>query len=273
MNTRSFGFFIVLMAAILFAGCIHRGESQPADNLPQLRQRVTVFAAASLAEAFGEIADAFEATHPSAEIVLNFAGSQQLARQISLGAPADVFASANQLQMQQAIQSGRIASDAPHTFAKNHLVVVLPPDNPSAIHTLDDLASTDITLVMADAVVPAGQYTREFLLQASEAIDTNYQHAVLANVASYEQNVRAVLTKVRLGEADAGIVYKSDISRTNEVLPLYIPDSLNATALYPIAALSDSPVNVTARLFVDFVHTPAAQAILQKHGFKPPGDN
>ncbi len=272
MNTRHAGFIFVLMAAILFAGCIRRGESQPMGSATHTKQTLTVFAAASLAEAFDEIAEAFEANHPSLEVVLNFAGSQQLARQISLGAPADVFASANPFQMQQAIQSGRIAHSAPLTFARNHLVVVLPPTNPSAIETLDDLANKELTLVIADGVVPAGQYTREFLQQASGAIATDYESLVLANVASYEQSVRAVLTKVSLGEADAGIVYKSDIFNTSNVLPLLIPDSLNATARYPIAALSDSPKKSAAQAFVTFVHAPAAQAILQAHGFKPPTD-
>lgn len=264
------GFFLVFAAICLLSGCIRRGESQPARTAVAEQQTVTVFAAASLANAFREIATVFEGHHPNVEVSLNFAGSQQLARQIALGAPADVFASASLMQMQEVIQSGRVAKDVPLTFARNHLIVVVPRTNPSDIQHLTDLTRTGITLVMADAVVPAGQYTREFLRQASAAFSADFQRQVLANVASYEQNVRAVLTKVSLGEADAGIVYKSDVFHTEAVQSLPIPDSLNATAYYPIAPLADSAVDSLAQAFVDFVHTPAAQAILQEHGFKPP---
>lgn len=271
MSSNASGLVIPLVASVLsillFAGCVLRGESQPKNQAPQ--QTLTVFAAASLAEAFDEIARAFEAQHPGLEVVLNFAGSQQLAHQISLGAPADVFASANQAQMQRLISSGRVADEAPATFARNHLVVVVPESNPSAIFTLNDLSKAGLQLIIADAVVPAGQYTRQFLSQAA-AFQPGYSSRVLANVVSYEQSVRAVLTKVQLGEADAGIVYESDLSKTTAVTPLYIPDSLNATAMYPIAALTDSPMDSLGRVFVRFVHAPAAQSILKRHGFKHP---
>ncbi|MEM8484424.1 MAG: molybdate ABC transporter substrate-binding protein [Bacteroidota bacterium] len=258
---------ISVLCMLLWAGCVLRGESQPTNQTP--RQSLNVFAAASLADAFSEIARAFEGQHPGLEVVLNFAGSQQLAAQISQGAPADVFASANHGQMQRAITSGRIQAEAPTTFARNHLVVVVPTRNPSRIYTLADLSRSGLQLVIADAVVPAGQYTRKFLTQAA-SLHPDYSKLVLANVVSFEQSVRAVLTKVQLAEADAGVVYESDLSKTSAVTPLYIPDSLNATAMYPIAPLHNSPMDSLARVFVAFVQAPDGQAILKRHGFKAP---
>lgn len=258
----------LLFSMLLLTGCVLRGESQPARKSNSHTQTLTVFAAASLADAFDEIGLAFESQHPGLDVVLNYAGSQQLARQIVLGAPADVFASANQAQMQEAVKSGRVWME-PRTFARNRLVVVVPANNPLNIDSIGDLSRTGLQLVIADAVVPAGQYTRQFLAQASFAYP-DYSARVLTNVVSFEQSVRAVLTKVQLAEADAGIVYQSDLSKSNQITPLLIPDSLNATAHYPIAPLADSPLDSLARAFVDFVHTPAAQSILAQHGFKPP---
>ena len=200
-------------------------------------------AAASLKDAFEALATDFAAVRPSASLTFNFAGSQELAQQLAEGAPGDVFASANQKQMKVAVDAGRIAADAPATFAHNRLVVVVPADNQADIKTLQDLAKPDIKLVLAAPAVPAGQYALDFLGKASASADFSpeFSPTVLSNVVSYETNVRSVLTKVALGEADAGIVYASDVPADNtQVVMLAIPDALNVLATYPIAVVADS---------------------------------
>ena len=156
----------------------------------------------------------FEADHPGVTAVFNFAGSQQLAQQINEGAPADVFASANKKQMDVVIEAGGIVSGTQQTFAKNRLVVIFPKDNPAGLAELKDLANPDSKLVLAAKEVPVGQYSLDFLDKAvaDTAFGATFKDDVLKNVVSYEDNVKAVLTKVALGEADAGIVYLSDIS-------------------------------------------------------------
>lgn len=238
------------------------------------RVPLTIFAAASLAEAFTELAAQFEAAHPGVRVTLNFAGSQQLAQQIAQGAPGDVFAGANEAQMAAAVASGRIDAAAPRLFAQNRLAVIFPADNPANLQQLTDLARPGLKLVLAAAEVPAGQYARIFLDKASQdaALGASYAAAVLANVVSYEQNVRTVLTKVALGEADAGIVYTSDAGSSGEPIgSLAIPDDLNQIARYPIAPLNDSPQPELAQAFVDAILSPAGQAVLQQHGFLPSG--
>jgi molybdate transport system substrate-binding protein len=230
-----------------------------------------VFAAASLTEAFEEIARSFEASHPGVRVALNFAGSQQLAQQIIQGAPADVFASANQKQMDAVISDGRIAAGSEQTFAENRLVVVVPTENPAGINTLKDLSKTDLRLVLAAKEVPVGQYTLDFLEKASQAesLDPGYPEAVLANVVSYEDNVKAVLSKVALGEADAGIVYTSDVSGENasRVLQIDIPTDLNVIGSYPVAPIQDSGDKALAQEFIASVLSANGQCSLEKFGF------
>jgi molybdate transport system substrate-binding protein len=232
---------------------------------------LNVFAAASLADAFTEIGRAFEAANPGVTVAFNFAGSNQLATQIGEGAPADVFASANAAQMDAAVASGRIAPDTPAIFVTNRLVVVYPSDNPAAIDQLPDLANPDTLIVLAAEEVPVGRYSLEFLdlAAASPDFDAGFKEAVLDNVVSYEENVRSVLNKVALGEADAGIVYTSDLVGVEDVAALEIPDALNVLAEYPIAPLNDSANEETAAAFVAYVLGEAGQAILVEFGFGP----
>ncbi|MBK8047534.1 MAG: molybdate ABC transporter substrate-binding protein [Anaerolineales bacterium] len=236
-------------------------------------QELVVFAAASLTEAFDELGTQYRAAHPDGKITFNYAGSQQLAQQLTGGAPADVFASANQKQMQVAVDGGRIAPDTARPFAHNRLVVILPADNPAGISTLVDLAKPGVKLVLADAAVPVGQYSLDFLTKTAALPEytATFSQTVLANVVSYEDNVRAVLTKVQLGEADAGIVYTSDITGAarDNVVRLEIPDVLNVVATYPIAAVSDSTKPELAAEFVDLVLSPAGQQVLETYGFIP----
>ena len=234
---------------------------------------LSVFAAASLTDAFEEIATAFEAINPGVEVVYNFAGSQQLAAQITEGAPADVFASANRSQMQAAIAGSRVISGTEQTFVRNRLVVITPSDNPAGIATLQDLAKPGIKLILADQAVPVGQYSLDFLAKASALPEytERYSPTVLANVVSYEDNVRTVLTKVALGEGDAGIVYTTDASLdADSIAQLVIPDALNTVASYPIAPVADSPNTALAQAFIDYVLSPKGQQVLVKYGFLSP---
>lgn len=234
---------------------------------------LTVFAAASLTDAFTRMGEEFEAAHEGTTVVFNFAGSQQLAQQLAQDAPADVFASANQRQMNVAIEAGRVVSGSAEIFVRNRLVVVVPADNPAGIETLQDLTQPGLKIVLAAEDVPVGEYSRDFLEKASQSTDfaTSYQDEVLANVVSYEENVKSVLTKVVLGEADAGIVYTSDVALddADSVQQLAIPDDLNTIASYPIALVDDSARPDLADAFVSYVLSPEGQATLAEYGFIP----
>lgn len=271
----------LLLIAFLMTACVPTAEeaqtilssssAEPAAALEPAN--LTVFAAASLTDAFNEIGQNFSAVHPGVTFSFNFAGSQQLAQQLGQGAPADVFASANKKQMEVTIQAGRVVSGTERTFVRNRLVVIYPQDNPGGLAQLQDLAKPGLKLVFAAKEVPVGQYSLDFLGKASAntAFSPTYMDEVLKNVVSYEDNVKSVLAKVALGEADAGIVYTSDINGDDagKVGRLDIPDDLNMIAGYPIAAVSDSAHAKQAQAFVDYVLSPAGQQVLVKYGFIP----
>ena len=245
--------------------------SAPVERTQPKAVTLNVSAAASLTASFSEIGKAFEAKNPGVTVVFNFAGSQQLASQINNAAPADVFASANQAQMDAVVQGGRVNASAIKPFVKNRLVVIYPALNPAGIQTLNDLSKPGLKLVLADPSVPVGQYVLDFLDRTVEdaALGADYKDAVLKNVVSYEQNVKAVLTKVILGESDAGIVYTTDAATDlySKTVQLAIPDRLNGIAVYPIAVINDSAAASTAQAFVDYVLSPAGQVILAGFGF------
>lgn len=259
-------FFIWTMICLLIlTACT---EDAAEESLP-----LTVFAAASLTDAFTEMGAAFEAENEGTTVTFNFAGSQQLAQQLVQGAPGDVFASANEKQMAVVVTNGRIDPDAPQIFTQNRLVVIFPAPNPANLTQLADLARPGVRLILAANEVPVGQYSLTFLEKADAVghFGPDYKARVLANVVSYEQNVRTVFTKVALGEADAGIVYSSDIVGTDgdEVGQLTIPDALNTVGRYPIAPLANSSQPDRAQAFVNFVRSPAGQEILARYGFQP----
>lgn len=233
---------------------------------------LNLFAAASLTEALTEIGEQFQSTHPGVTVLFNFAASQQLAQQINEGAPADVFASASQDQMQALIAAGHVSAADVQVFARNRLVVIMPAGI-NWIASLADLAKPGVKIVLAAPESPVGQYTLAFLDRASRdpAFGAGYQDQVLANVVSYEDNVKAVLAKVALGEADAGIVYQSDISAASasKVNRLEIPEALNVLAEYPIAPLASSQFPETAQALIAYILSPTGQAILQKYSFIP----
>jgi molybdate transport system substrate-binding protein len=243
----------------------------PPSSAPAQNVTLDVFAAASLTEAFKELGAGFAAAHPGVTPRFNFAGSQQLALQINDGAPADVFASANTKQMDAVIKTGEVVSGTQHAFTRNKLVLVYPKDNPAGVQGLADLAKAGVKVVLAAKAVPAGNYALQVLKKASARPDftSAYSPTVMANVVSFEEDVEGVLGKVALGEADAGIVYVSDLANTAaaKVGHSDIPDDLNAIASYPIAPLAHANNPDLARAFVDYVQSPAGQAVLAKHGF------
>jgi molybdate transport system substrate-binding protein len=228
------------------------------------RRELTVFAAASLREPFAELARALEQRTPGLKVRLNFAGSQELRAQIEHGARADVFASADLAHM-AALEKAGLAV-APRTFAHNQLVVVVPRENPARLGAFVDLPRAK-RLVIGAPVVPIGAYTLRIL----DRTDADFRRRVLARVVSKELNVRQVLAKVALGEADAGIVYRTDARAAGgEVLPLDIPAALNVVAEYPIAVLGGAAEPAAARAFVELVLSPEGQERLAAAGFTSP---
>jgi molybdate transport system substrate-binding protein len=248
-------------------------DASPNQPIPTKPTTINIAAASSLSGAFQELGSQFEEIHPDTKVEFTFAGSQQLAQQLSQGAPADVFASANQKQMDFVVQAGRIQKTSVKQFVKNRLVVVLPRNNPANINKLNDLARPDTKLILAAKEVPVGQYTLDFLdkASASGSYGSDYKERVLANVVSYENNVRSVLVKVTLGEGDAGIVYASDVTGpdANQIEQLAIPDVVNVIASYPIAPVQDSANSKLAQEYVDLVLSPRGQAVMKKYGFIP----
>ena len=234
---------------------------------------LTVFAAASLTDAFKEIGQQFGAANGNAKITFNFAGSDQLATQIAQGAPADVFASANAKQMDNVIKAGDVIGGTQRTFVRNRLVVVYPKDNPGRLTALKDLATPGLKIVLANKSVPVGGYALDFLGKAAKLPEytAEFSPTVLKNVVSYEENVKAVLSKIALGEADAGIVYTTDAATVKDgsIATLAIPDNLNTIATYPIAATKNAKNPDLAKKFVDYVLGPAGQQVLEKYGFIP----
>ncbi len=249
-----------------------RSAPGPTASVPAAGDgELIIFAAASLTDAFRELGANFEQAHPGTTITFNFAGSQQLAQQIAQGAPADVFAPASTKQMDTLVQSGQVNGGASQVFARNRLIVIYPEGNPAGLTTLQDLAKPDVKLVLAAKEVPVGQYALEFVdkAAASSAFGDSFRAHALKNVVSHEENVKAVLTKVTLGEADAGIVYASDIrgAAGAKVGRIEIPDDLNTIAVYPIAPITNAKHATLAEEFVTYVLSTEGQAILATYGF------
>lgn len=217
---------------------------------------VAVFAAASLTDAFAEVGTAFEAANPGVTVELNFAGSSALREQILAGAPADVFASANASNMAAVIDGG--AASESTDFATNQLQIAVPAGNPGGITGLADFADADLLLGLCAAEVPCGQFALEALAEAgvTPSVDTN------------EPDVRSLLTKIEVGELDAGIVYRTDVRSAGDAVEgIDIPADENVVAAYPIAALTGSGNPDAAAAFVAFVLSDEGQAILGAYGF------
>jgi len=231
------------------------------------RATLTVFAAASLRDVFGTLGANFEKEHPWVSIRFNFAGSQDLRTQLEHGALADVFASADTRQMELAQSAGLV--DPASIFATNAPVIVVPPDNPGKIRGLVDLANVR-RLIIGAPEVPIGAYTLQILDRARASAGADFPGRVEARVVSRELNVRQVLTKVVLGEADAAIVYRTDArSAGDRVRTVDIPPEVNVVAEYPIATVARCPNPELARAWVAVVRGPEGQAALSAAGFGP----
>lgn len=233
---------------------------------------LTVFGAASLTDVYTQIGDDIMAAHPGITITFNFAGSQALATQLTQGAPADVFASANPTQMQVALDAGVIDGE-PQTFTRNRLAIVVPSGNPAGLDAPADLAQEDLRIVLAQPEVPVGRYSRQALCNMGRdqvAYGDGFVEQVAGNVVSQEEDVRAVLTKVQLGEADAGMVYVSDITEdvASDVEIIEIPEAVNVIASYPIAPVEGGDTAL-ANAFIAYVLGPEGQATLENYGFTP----
>ena len=235
----------------------------------QSRDSLIVYAATSLTDAFEQLASDFEQTYSDVEIVLNFASSSTLAAQLLEGAQADVFASANEARMDQIVGDGLIAPEAVEIFARNQLVLALPLDNPARIASIADLASKPALLVLAVRGTPIRDYTDAMLQSYGKELGEDFVERVLDNLVSEESNVRQVVTRVALGEADAGIVYQTDVIGEigEQVFAIHIDQEHNQLASYPIAILEHTPKQALARTFVDFVLSDQGQSVLNDFGF------
>ncbi|HEX3763025.1 MAG TPA: molybdate ABC transporter substrate-binding protein [Kofleriaceae bacterium] len=246
----------VIAALVVFGVASTSRAEEPRD--------LTVFAAASLREAFEDLAKTFEARSPGVKVHLNLAGSQELRTQIENGARADVFASADQKHMAALVKAKLVT--APRVFARNTPVVIVPKDNPAKVGSFAELAKAK-KIVIGVPEVPIGTYTLEIL----EKSGGDFKQKVLANVASRELNVRQVLAKVSLGEADAGIVYRTDaMASKDKVVIIEIPAKVNVVAEYPVAVLSKAPEAAAARAFVDLLLSADGQKRLAASGFVAP---
>lgn len=241
-----------------------------APTATPLRGDLTVFAAASLTDAFNEIGKEFQTANPGITPKFNYAASTALRTQLEQGAKADVYASADQIQMDNAKKAG-VVDGEDRLFVKNKLVVIYPANNPANVQSIQDLARPNLKFVLTDRNVPIGAYARTALekLSADPQYGAGFGQKVLNNLRSEEANVRAVVTKVQLGEADAAIVYASDVTSqvSAQVKSILIPDQFNTIATYPIAMVRDAPNRAAAQAFISFVRSASGQAILKKHNF------
>jgi molybdate transport system substrate-binding protein len=229
---------------------------------------LTVLAASSLTDAFGELATTFQEQNPDTEVRTSFGGSSELLAQIEQGAPADIFASADEDKMDTALQLDLV--NEPQTFTRNRPVVIVPRDNPAEIHGLQDLANPGTKLVLAQDGVPIAQYAKRILTNADSEYGGNLEQQVMNNVVSREANVRTSANRVALGEADVTFVYITDVTLDieDQVVVIEIPKDLNVVATYPIATLKEASNPELAQRWVDLVLSNEGQHLLEKYGFE-----
>ncbi|MCF0092620.1 molybdate ABC transporter substrate-binding protein [Micromonospora sp. MH99] len=260
MSGRSVLATLTAIAVLALTGC--GGGDDPAgdDADGRVTGTVTVFAAASLTESFTRIVSDFEAANPGVTVTLNLAGSSALANQINQGAPADVFASAAQKNMATVTEAGN-AEGTPSVFARNQLVIAVPGGNPRGVTGLADLARPGVKVALCADQVPCGAAARTALTAAGVALTP----------VTLEQDVKGALAKVKLGEVDAALVYRTDARAASaDVTGVEFPESARAVNDYPIVALKDAPNPAGARAFVAYVRSTPAQAVLAGAGFQAP---
>lgn len=244
---------VIVAGAMAVAGCGGGGSVSGYDS-------VVVFAAASLTEAFGEISEEFTNANPDIDVTLNLAGSSDLVAQIAEGAPADVFAAADLTTMDALVAAGDSRGE-PVVFATNRAEIIVAPGNPEQVSGLADLTRDDLVVVQCAPEVPCGRYAEDILERAG----------VTVTPQSLEENVRSVVTKVVLGEADAGIVYATDVlAAGDDAFGVEVPVDSNIDAQYPITVTADAVNPDGAQAFVDFVTGPEGRRILASYGFGAP---
>lgn len=247
---------ILGLAGALMAGC---GDVKNGPDVRAATRTVVVFAAASLTESFTSLGRAFEASHPGVRVKFNFGGSSALAQQIDQGAPADVFAAASPVTMKQVTGTGR--ASAPRVFARNRLEIAVPKNSGGTVTSLKDLANPKVKVVICAPQVPCGAAALKALKAAGLAVKP----------VSQEQDVKAALTKVRLGEADAALVYRTDVkAAAGQVRGIDFPEAAQAINDYPIAALDKAPQPGLAGEFVRSVLSQQGLATLLQAGFERP---
>ena len=224
----------------------------------QANERVTVSAASSLRDVFGALEDRFELENPGVDIVVNYAASSLLREQVLAGAPVDVFASANIMTMDSLVDAG-VVSGSPVAFATNILELVVPKGNPAGVSGLDDLADDDLLIGLCDVSVPCGALAQTVLASAG----------VVPRVDTYEPNVRSLLTKIEIGELDAGLVYITDVATSENADAIHLEFLETFSVSYPIAVMQGADDSSLAAEFVAFVASPEARAILKSFGFGP----
>jgi molybdate transport system substrate-binding protein len=252
-----FAFAVLIVAAACGGG----DAGDPASGeVSALRGSLTVFAAASLTESFSALAESFEDEFPEVSVTTNFAASSELATQIMEGAPADVYASADDVNMQRVVDADETDGE-PRVFATNRLQIIVESGNPLGIATLDDLSNPALLYITAAPEAPIGRYTAEVLEAAGVDVTPR----------SLEENVRGIVNKVVLGEADAGIVYATDVRAAGDsATGIEIPDEFNVVARYPIVVTAATANPIAARAFVDFVTSDTGRSILSDFGFGTP---
>jgi molybdate transport system substrate-binding protein len=229
---------------------------------------VVVFAAASLRDVFSSLGKDFEKAHPGVEVSFHFAGTQELRTQLEQGAAVDVFASADMRHMNELQGAGLVA--APVVFARNEPVIVVSKESAGLVASVADLPKVS-RLVVGAPEVPIGKYTQQILEKASGSLGSNFAARVEANIVSREMNVRQVLSKVSLGEAQAGVVYRTDALSAKEAVGVVaIPGEMNVLAEYPIAVTQAPPHPELARAWVELVRSEAGQKALAAAGFLAP---
>ena len=255
-----------LAAALALTGCASASVDAPTSATPPasgsaLAGSITVYAAASLTTTFTDLADEFERAHPGTSVELTFAGSSDLVTQITEGAPADVVATADEKNMAKLTDAGLVGSAAPENFATNVLTMAVPPSNPAGVTDFADLAKSDVKTVICAAQVPCGAAT----------VEVEKATGVTISPVSEEASVTDVLGKVTSGEADAGLVYVTDVAAAGKsVTGIAVPEADQAVTTYPIAPVADTDDADLARTFVDFVTGSTGQGVLRAAGFGAP---
>lgn len=254
-----------LATAGLGAGC-----DRPEPSSTQEEDELVIFAAASLRDVFAVMGHDFERAHPGVAITFNFAGTQELRTQLEHGATADVFASADLRHMDELVRASHVSS--PVTFARNEPVIVVSKESAGAISSLGDLPSAR-RIVVGTPEVPIGRYTLQILDRATATMGSDFRSRVEANVVSRELNVRQVLSKVSLGEADVGIVYRTDAAAAKDgVRIVTIPAELNVIAEYPIAVVAAAKHPRLAKAWVSYVLSAEGRRALGGAGFSAPNE-